>query len=237
MLQKIKRERIPYQIASQIRELILSGKLLPGQSLPQEKELVAELEVSRQTLREALRILEAIGLIEVRKGAGGGAVVVKMGSDKLFETISNFLFFRDLSLSHLGEIRKLTEPYCAKIAAERLSPDQLEKLRALNRECEDMITRGEDIVGGRSEVEFHSILARSTGNPVMMMIEESVSFLLVEIKIELKPDIEFSRKILNSHKCILKALEERNGSAAAEEMYNHVCEVDEILQKLEIMRG
>lgn len=237
MLQKIKRERIPYQIASQIRELILTGKLLPGQSLPHEKELVAELEVSRQTLREALRILEAIGLIEVRKGAGGGAVVVKMGSDKLCETISNFLFFRDLSLSHLGEIRKLTEPYYAKIAAERLGPDELEKLRGLNRECEEMITRGEDIVGGRSEVEFHSILARSTENPVIMMIEEFVSFLMIEMKIELKPDKEFSQKILNAHKRILKAIEEKDASTASKEMYNHVCEVDDILQKLEIMRG
>jgi len=233
MLEKIKKERIPYQIAAQIRELILAGKLLPGDSLPQEKELVEQLEVSRQTLREALRILEALGLIEVRKGAGGGAVVVKMGSDKLCETISNFLFFRNLSVSHLGEIRKLIEPYHTRIAAERLGPEEIENLRSLNQECEEMLAAGEDIIGGKGEVEFHSMLARSSDNPVIVMIQDFVTVLLVEMKIKLKPGPDFSEKVLSAHKRILKALEEKDGNSAAKEMYRHVQEVDEMLKEIE----
>ncbi len=234
MLSQIKRERIPYQIAGQIRDLIRGGELVVGDSLPHEKDLVAKLDVSRQTLREALRILEAIGLIKVRSGARGGAVVVEMGPDKLREAISNFLFFRNLSLGHLGEIRKVIDPYCAKIAAERLGPEKLDELRALNQECEEMIARGERIVGGRSEVEFHAILARSTENPVIIMIEEFVSFLLIEMKIELKPDVAFSEKVLQAHKRLVAAIEKRDGDAAEREMYLHVSEVNEMLLQLEL---
>lgn len=232
MFKKITQERIPYLIARQIRDLILAGKLVPGDKLPPEKDLLKQLNVSRQTLREALRVLEAIGLIEVRKGAGGGAVIVKMGSEKLCETISNFLFFRNVSLSNLGEIRKVLEPYFSKIAAERLGPEELDELRALNQECEEMIANGEDIVGGRGEIEFHATIAGISGNPVIEMIQDFVTVLLVEMKIELKPGLEFSRKVLNAHKRILKAFEKKDGDAAAREMYRHVSEVDEMLQDI-----
>lgn len=232
MLKKIKQERIPYLIAGQIRELILSGQLVPGDKLPQEKDLMGQLDVSRQTLREALRVLEAIGLIEVRKGAGGGAFVVKMGNEKLCETISNFLFFRDVTSADLGEVRKLIEPYFVKMAAERLGPEEINKLRALNQECKEMIANGEDIVGGRGEIEFHATLAKMSGNPVIIMIQDFVSVLLVEMKIELKPGLEFSRKVLDAHERIFEALERKDGDAAAREMYRHVSEVDDLLQKI-----
>ncbi|MEK6196074.1 MAG: GntR family transcriptional regulator, partial [Deltaproteobacteria bacterium] len=109
---------ITQKIIDQIRTAILAGKLKPGDILPHEKELTEQFGVSKQTLRESLRALEHMGLIDVRKGIGGGAHIVEVDIEVTKQSLANFLYFKDLTIENLSELRKLIEPHAAGKAAE-----------------------------------------------------------------------------------------------------------------------
>jgi GntR family transcriptional repressor for pyruvate dehydrogenase complex len=219
-------------IINQIRESILKGRLKPGDRLPSEHNLMNQFGVSRFTLREALLSLETMGFIEVRKGAGGGPVVKQVTMNVAREAISHFLHFQDVSIGDLSEVRKLVEPYLASQMADKLSDEDIEYLESLNEACSLTLDRGEEIIGGEQEIDFHIHLARATGNSVLIMIMDFVNKLLAESKLSVKPGPEFSRRVIQAHQRIIDALKSRDGEAAAQAMYDHVAEVEEEMHKL-----
>jgi len=219
-------------IINQIRESILKGRLKPGDRLPSEHNLMNQFGVSRFTLREALLSLETMGFIEVRKGAGGGPVVKQVTMNVAREAISHFLHFQDVSVGDLSEVRKLVEPYLASQMADKLSDEDIEYLESLNEACSLTLDRGEEIIGGEQEIDFHIHLARATGNSVLIMIMDFVNKLLAESKLSVKPGPEFSRRVIQAHQRIIDALKSRDGEAAAQAMYDHVAEVEEEMHKL-----
>jgi GntR family transcriptional repressor for pyruvate dehydrogenase complex len=234
MFSSISQDKISQTIIKQIREAIISGKLKPGDRLPPEKRLLAEFGVSRYTLRESLSSLESMGLIGIQKGAGGGPVVREVDMQVTREAIANFLYFQKPSIKDLSEVRKLIEPDLARTAATTLSAEDLQYLSSLNQACRDTLARGEEIIGGEHEIDFHIHLARKSGNPVLMMILDFVNKLLVELKLECKPGSEFSWDVIDAHDRILQALQSRNGDLAAQAMYEHVCQVEEEIGELEL---
>ena len=131
MFDTIRSNKAPQQIKSQIRKLILEGKLLPGDKLSPENKLMEQFKVSKQTVREALRALEFIGLVEIDKGTTGGARIVEMDSRIALELLADFLYFKKLSFHHLAEARKIIEPYAAGIAAESMSDSEKDILKEL----------------------------------------------------------------------------------------------------------
>jgi GntR family transcriptional repressor for pyruvate dehydrogenase complex len=233
MFQDVSRGKMSVSIINQIREAILAGRLKPGDHLPAERELLTQFGVSRFTLREALRSLETMGFIDIRKGVGGGPVVKEVDMNVTRQAIANFLHFRDVSIEDLSEVRKLIEPYLASSMAERIDDQDIEHLESLNEACRRTLERGEDIVGGEHEVDFHIHLARATGNPVLMMILDFVNRLLVEAKLEIKPGPDFSHRVVEAHQRILDALKARDGQAAAQAMHEHVAEVEAEMLRIE----
>jgi GntR family transcriptional repressor for pyruvate dehydrogenase complex len=123
---------ITQKIIDQIRTAILDGKLKPGDILPPERELMEQFGVSKQTLRESLRALEHMGLIDVRKGIGGGAHIVEVDIEVTKQSLANFLYFKDLTIENLSELRKLIEPHAAAKAAEAISQEDIGILNELN---------------------------------------------------------------------------------------------------------
>ena len=97
----IKTEKISDHIIGQIRDVILSGRLKPGDRLASEKELVAQFGVSKASVREALRALEAMGLVEIRKGVSGGIFVAEVDMKTTINSIVNFLNFKSLSIKDM----------------------------------------------------------------------------------------------------------------------------------------
>ena len=89
----------------------------PGDKLPSEGALMEQFHVSKQTLKEALRALEYLGLLQMKKGVTGGAFVVEMDREVIREVLASFLFFKHLTIHNLSEVRKIVEPYTARIAA------------------------------------------------------------------------------------------------------------------------
>ncbi|MBI4966274.1 MAG: FadR family transcriptional regulator [Desulfomonile tiedjei] len=234
MFHEVRQNKVSLNIISQIREAILSGTLNPGDRLPPEKELVSNFGVSKHSLREAIRALEAMGFLEVRKGAVGGAVVLEVDMKITRESISNFLYFKNVSVQDLSEVRKIFEPHLARLAAEHLSEKDLDDLAATHQACLQAITSGAPIYA--HEIAFHRIIARASGNPVFILIQDFVNSVLEDSKRHLRPGLSSSEEVFRAHDRIFEAIRARDPERAAAEMYDHVCQVERSLGELQRQR-
>jgi GntR family transcriptional repressor for pyruvate dehydrogenase complex len=237
MFQTVKSNKISGYIVEQIRNAIFEARLNPGDKLPPEKELIKTFHVSKVTLREALSSLEILGFLEIRKGVSGGAFVTEVDMKKARDSFTNFLLFKNLSLSNLSEVRLVLEPYVAEKAALAITEEDLKGLEKLNKECEYILKNNIPIESRKNEIEYHRIIGSVTANPILMFILDFVENLLIDTKEILQPDKEFSQRVLNAHKRIYKALAERDPKKAREEMVKHVREVERDLIALQKERG
>lgn len=233
MFETVKPNKVSEHIIEQIRKAIFEGQLKPGDKLPSERELVENFKVSKATLREAIRSLEVLGFLEIRKGASGGSFVTEVDMEKARDCFTNFLHFKNLSLKDLSEVRLLLEPHIAEKAALGINEEDLKRLEELLRECDYVLRHDIPIESRKNEVEFHRIIASVTGNPILMFILDFVENLLIDTKEILQPSREFSRKVQKAHRRIYKALLERNGKKARAEMVKHVREVEQDLVALQ----
>jgi GntR family transcriptional repressor for pyruvate dehydrogenase complex len=233
MFETVKPNKVSEHIIEQIRKAIFEGQLKPGDKLPSERELVENFKVSKATLREAIRSLEVLGFLEIRKGASGGSFVTEVDMEKARDCFTNFLHFKNLSLKDLSEVRLLLEPHIAEKAALGINEEDLKRLEELLRECDYVLRHNIPIESRKNEVEFHRIIASVTGNPILMFILDFVENLLIDTKEILQPSREFSQKVQKAHRRIYKALLERNGKKARAEMVKHVREVEQDLVALQ----
>ncbi|MDR2366642.1 MAG: FadR family transcriptional regulator [Deltaproteobacteria bacterium] len=227
-----KNEKIPTAIIRQIRTLIMQGKLVPGQALPNEKELIKKFNVSKHTLREALRTLEWLGLISIKLGAGGGPVVREIDFDNAREYFTSFLHFQRVSRADLFEMRKLTEPYIARRVAETLTDETMNALEGIHENCREILEAGENLVGAEAEILFHVCLAKHTNNSVLWMLMDFVNNILADIKTEIKPGLDFSHKVMDAHQKIIDAIKARDPDGAELAMKYHIYEVASELDAL-----
>jgi GntR family transcriptional repressor for pyruvate dehydrogenase complex len=233
MFKSVKSNKISEHIVEQIRKAIFEARLKPGDKLPAEKELMKTFHVSKATLREALRSLEILGFLEIRKGASGGAFVTEVDMKKARDSFTNFLLFKNLSLKNLSEVRLILEPYVAEKAALSITEEDLKRLEKLNKECDYVLKNNIPIESRKNEIEYHRIIGSISGNPILMFILDFVENLLIDTKEILQPGKEFSQKVLNAHNRIYKALLEREPKKAREEMIKHVREVEKNLLALQ----
>lgn len=237
MFKSVKSNKVSEYIIEQIRRAIFEGKLKPGDKLSPEKDLIKTFHVSKATLREALRSLEILGFLEIRKGVSGGAFVTAVDMKKARDSFTNFLLFKNLSLSNLSEVRLILEPYVAEKAAVAITEEDLKRLEKLNKECDYVLKNNIPIESRKNEIEYHRIIGSLSGNPILMFLLDFVENLLIDTKEILQPSKEFSLKVLNAHKRIYKALAERDPKRAREEMIKHVREVAKDLITLQKKRG
>lgn len=237
MFKSISYSSAPQQIINQVRNSILQKKLRPGDKLPAEKELMDQFGVSKQTLREALRALEYLSLIEIRKGVNGGAFVAEVDRETTIANLINFLHFKDLSIEHISEVRKVIEPYCAGIAAESISDEDLKELKATLDFSEHNSSQGYSPETTKREIRFHRIIANTTHNPIMIFILDFIENLLQDMKDILRPDKVFSEAVIQSHKRIYDAIVDRDSKRATNEMLKDIVDVGERLSELAKKHG
>ena len=233
MFKEVRQSKITQKIFSQIRTAILEGKLKPGDKLPAEKMLVEQFQVSKQTLRESLRALEHMGLIDVKKGIGGGAFIVEVDIEITKESIANYLYFKNLTIENLSEFRRLIEPAAAKIAARNISSDELEALRLLGESARENLKMNRVHEAARDEFNFHRFIADLTDNPILILFLDFVESMLDDFKSVLKPDAAFFKTVLDAHDRIYEAIKNRNAELAAAEMLEHVEAVGDHLLELQ----
>src|ERR1700691_1793992 len=124
-------------LAGELRERILTGELAEGDPLPAERELVKQTQMSRATVREALRILEVQNLVRVRAGRAGGAFVQRPTTKSMASSVSMLIRGRQIKLADLMETREALEPFCAELAARKHTDDDLAVLDRANRDIAD----------------------------------------------------------------------------------------------------
>ena len=174
--QKATKSRIFQDVVDQIQEAILTQRLNQGDRLPPERELCETFNISRGTLREALRVLEYKGLIEIKLGTGGGAVVKSAGREQFTETLALLIRFGKVSVIDIGEFWAGIEGQIATLAAQKASDKDivfLDKLLEKLKEFKDIGVSGWD---GFLETDqkLHREIARISGNVLYKYVDNVV---------------------------------------------------------------
>jgi DNA-binding FadR family transcriptional regulator len=172
MFEKPKQNRIYQDVIDQVQSAVLDGRLKEGDTLPPERELQEMFGVSRGTLREALRVLEQKGIIEVRLGTGGGAVIRGATTDTVSESLAFLIRSRRVSLEDLAEFRADVEGIVTGAAAERAAPEDLDTLRGLlaeaDRCCEKGLSAWDEFI--RIDEKVHMAVAAAAKNPIYRLV-------------------------------------------------------------------
>jgi DNA-binding FadR family transcriptional regulator len=164
----------PQRVADELRQLIVSGQLVEGELIGREPELVERFGVSRPSLREALRILEAEGLITVVRGLRGGVVVRRPDHRITARTAAMVLQARNVQLSDVFDARSMLEPLAAKaIATSRRRKSAAAELESLIRDEEKAIEDPEEF--GRANALFHERLVALAGNQTLAILAEMLN--------------------------------------------------------------
>lgn len=206
-----KTEKVSDRIIEQIRDAVLSGQLKPGDRVASEKELMVQFGVSKATMREGLRVLEAMGLVEIRKGTQGGVFIAEVDMKTTIHSMMNFLHFKSVSVRDITMLRYMLEPTVAFLAAPRLGAEDARRL-------ERMIEAGEegqtDELSG--DIGFHRYLARLTENPILILIMDFIDNMLRDLKGQLDLGAEFHERVRQFHRQILAYLRAGDSAGACQ---------------------
>jgi GntR family transcriptional regulator, transcriptional repressor for pyruvate dehydrogenase complex len=217
-------------IENRISGMIINGKVKPGDKLPTEKELSDQFDVSIVTVREALRGLEVAGMIEKRRGKGGGIYVTEIDNESVMKALHNFLKRRDFSAHHLAQVRLMIEPTMVKIVAGQITSEGLDNLEKNLIYCENKLEKETGDIRlkdyhslGEKNVEFHRLIAQATNNPVLVLTMDYVLDFIADFKKSIfTPDIRFCLQVAKEHRAIFSALKERQGEEAEARMLSHL---------------
>lgn len=225
MFSAVKTNRIYRDVVEQIQNAILDRKLAPGEKLPPERELKEMFGISRGALREALRVLEQKGLIDIQLGAGGGAVVREITAELVTDSLSLLLRNQRVPLEHLQEFRKDIECNIARLAAERAGASDMEELGSILEDakaCLDEHRGWEAYVD--ADARLHMALARITGNTVYAYIQkaihENINLYYVE---SLEQEERELRKHYKDLSILVDAVADGDGETAGKTMLRHLC--------------
>jgi GntR family transcriptional repressor for pyruvate dehydrogenase complex len=207
-------------IASQVRAMIASGKLKPGDRLPAERDLAVRLHVSRNTLRESLRALEHAGIIEMRKGATGGAFVLPGSSGVIVNGLRDLYHLGAITPQQLTEARIWLSEVVVRVACERVTEQDLQALDANVAAAARAHEAGNFDERQRLHREFHVILAATTRNPILAITMESVMAVFGKFIEQL--GARENPYTLPSRKRFMKHLRNRDADAALAEMAKHL---------------
>jgi GntR family transcriptional regulator, transcriptional repressor for pyruvate dehydrogenase complex len=200
------RARVSDQIMEVIKQAFLRGDFKPGDKLPREDEIAAQFKVSKVTVREALREMEAEGLIEKRRGVFGGNFASQPGSQKMGELVVNYYRFGSITPEELSEFREVLEPDLIAIAAERRTDEDLQRMRENIEKVEESFAQGKP--NPKMQVEFHRLIADACHNRLTSTVTEALTEVFFEILAGLDitfeesvRDLEFNKQFFD---CILR---------------------------------
>ena len=220
----IRRNKVYEEVAKQIERLILK-KLKPGDTLPSERELAEMLQVSRSSIRDAIRGLELMGLVEPRQGAG--TIVREISAESVVNPFANTLKQQREQVSELLDFRLMLEPPLAARAATHATDDELAEMEEILQRQEAKMQRGEAAVN--EDTEFHYSIALASGNTVVLKVLDVVMDLLRDTR-ERSLQVEGrAQRSLAGHRRILAAIKRRDAESAKAAMRRHVEDVEEIV--------
>lgn len=221
-----KRSR-PFLVAEEIKNWVVEQGLKPGDRLPAEPELIARFGMSKGTIREATRLLEAQGLLKTRTGPGGGAFIHAVSRERATALLGNYFYFKDLNIGDLYQMRILLEPEMAAGLAGNISKDQIEELRTI---VESYNAPPENLDAERSHhvqsLKFHGKLAEYANNELLGFVISFVSRALSDVTLVrglYEPrNFELWKFGRDSHLALIEALSKGDGATARKIMLRHM---------------
>jgi GntR family transcriptional repressor for pyruvate dehydrogenase complex len=228
MLEPISKSRLSQSAVEAIKTYISNKDLVPGTKLPSEREFSDALNISRASVREALRILEIIGLIEVKPGSG---IYFKDWTGDLSLPLKAWLPYNEETLREIFEVRLLIEPRAAGLAADRATPEIIERMQECLEKFQ-LFSDANDLAGMvLADTEFHKTVAKATCNKTLTFLMNTMTRYLPEgwkasLKVPQRP-----QKTITEHRTIYQAIKDHDSNLAIQHMTFHLTSaVEEINQ-------
>lgn len=228
MLKAVEKKKAYEDIVQQIRTLIEEGKLKRNDHLPSERELSETFRVSRTTVREAIRTLESMKLLQSRQG--NGTYVVASSEEALIQPLAAALFNEKDDIRDIFYIRKIIEPHVAELAAENATQLEMEELERILRKQEECIGQRETII--ETDSAFHNLMVKATKNRVMERLIIALIDLLKKSREQYLFEDENDERAIRSlegHQLILSAVKKGDGNAARKSMLQHLEDIEGII--------
>ncbi|MGW1044721.1 FadR/GntR family transcriptional regulator [Streptomyces sp. NPDC002547] len=221
LFKAVSSSRVSQLIVDQIRMLLKEERLQPGDRLPSERELCTQFGVSRVTVREALRSLEASGLVEIRLGARGGAFVTAPSSRRVGEGLADLLSLSPLTATEVTEARLVFELGIVPLIVERATEEDLDALRALCDEHAEAVKQG--TYDMEMSADFHTRVAACTHNGAIEMLVQSFHGpLLMSLREAQSIEPQMGHRGSKEHRKFVEAIAARDTEAATEIMRTHL---------------
>src|SRR5580658_1776916 len=225
----VRKNKVYEEVARQIERLILK-KLKPGDKLPSERELAELLQVSRSSIRDAIRSLELMGLVEPRQGTG--TIVREPSAGSKISPFANALERKREQVTELLDFRKMLEPPLAARAATHASVEEISEMEEILKRQEEKQNQGDAAIA--EDAEFHYSIALASGNSVVLKVIDTLMDLLRDTR-ERSLQVEGrSQKSLAGHRRILAAVKRHDAEAAKAAMRRHIEDVEEIVLNNEL---
>ena len=224
LIAPIKKTRIAEEVADRIRVLMLDGTFPPGEPLPSERHLAERFGVSRGSIRDALRTLETIGLLETRHGQG--TFPHELSVERLVAPLASVMAYRSDLQDELLDVRRMFEPAVARAAALRATDEDFADLQRILDTQRQKLKNGQSAI--KEDTAFHAILARATRNRVVMSIMATLNDLLVESRTQSLQQKGRPARSIDGHESVVAALRRRDPEGASQAMYNHIDQIADL---------
>lgn len=222
----LKSKRAREEVASQIREMVVSGRLRPGDKLPAERELAERLGIGRHSLREALRSLEVGGLLETRRGKWGGTFVTSGNPQLVARQMTDLLKMGNVSYASVIEARIVFGEVVVRVACARHTPEDIAALEANVSAAEELFAQNKLLEKTEKNIEFHDLLARATKNPTLVIMMQTLTDMARYFARNIGPDPASST--VGSRRLFMKAFAKRNAAAAIKEMTRSLLQLQSV---------
>lgn len=223
-LEAIPRGRVYTKVAEQLQAHIIN-ELKPGDMLPPERELVQRFGVSRSSIRDAIRRLEAVGLLEPRQGVG--TVVREVAAEAVIAPLAGVLLQKKKTIDELMDVRKIIEPALARRAALHASAEQIAEMEATLKRQEAKVLSGE--LATEEDTIFHYTIAQAADNSVLLKLAHVLMESLREVRERSLQVGGRPGKSLAAHRRILAAIEKGDAPGAEVAMRRHLLEVEKLI--------
>ncbi len=233
-----RRQSRPVHVAEAIKGFVVENRMNPGDRLPVESELMKQFNNSRGTIREAMRILEAQGLVKTRTGPGGGCFVHEVSEARTSALLSNYFYFRNLTISDIYQLRKQLEPELVANLAGTLTQQQIQELEDITREYETPPeTTEEDRDHHQSSLKFHARLAEHSSNKLLSFFVRFMANLLAEVTITRRlyepSNFELWRQGREHQLNLIQALKVGDRNQSRQIMLDHMILAEKLMQSQE----
>ncbi|GGB73757.1 FadR family transcriptional regulator [Shewanella inventionis] len=225
----IKQIKASDEVFNQLREAIFSGRFSAGDKLPSERELIETFAVSRTVVREAIKSLEARGLVVIKQGATGGAFVKEMTFERLSSDCNDLFFLGKMSFNEICQARLHIEPIVAGLAAKHCTPEHAKLLLEAN-DNESLTLQYPQTIKLRSQV--HYLLADMCNNRFLTAIDKSLIQLVGSITSKFQPDTDKIHPA-GMHNSIIDAVIAGDEKAAEKAMREHLLTFLTLLENIE----